>query len=122
MTEPENKRSLLVHKPIVQKLIDLYAINNFEKFPDDIIDIYDNNDHSKKIKSDANFFREYIYLKLRYRNSSQNPKGCSVLIPDNISTSAISIIFKELTSIGFEVNTSLSPFTCNRYLRFSRLK
>lgn len=123
MTEPENKRSLLVHKPIVQKLIDLYAINNFEKFPDDIIDIYDNNDHVKKIKSDTNFFREYIYLMLRYRKiSSYTPHHCIVSIPDHCSDSAISTIGKELTLIGFKVELSSSHYACNKYFSFYHFK
>ena len=118
--------SLLLHKPIVQKLIDVYTEEKFEKFPKDFLTFFDtmiNRTEEKSISSQAAFLRELIYWELRFcveYNEDQylymHDVNCKKL-----KLEAIKIVTNELVNLGFKLYICLiddSRYVCQPFKSF----
>ena len=106
--------SLLLHKPIVQKLIDVYTEEKFDEFPKDFLTFLNLIDEIKTNKTEENkesifsqaaFLRELIYWELRFyierdkrRYYYMHDVDCSKL-----KLEAVEIVVNELVNLGFKL-------------------
>ena len=106
--------NILLHKPIVQKLIE--ACETFDVFPKDIYDIFNNSNHFKSIKSkderikaETRIIRMIIYTKFRLEwEPDIRVKYTGLVIYKGkingiIQKESYDIVFKELQEIGFKI-------------------
>ena len=110
--------SLSLHKPIVQKLIDLYTEEKFDAFPKDFLTFLNLIDEIKTNKTEENkesifnqaaFLRELIYWELRFYIESDgrmyyymHDVDCSKL-----KLEAVKIVINELVNLGFKLYINL---------------